>query len=446
MLRSQDRSYTRADTWLLLGCLVFGGIALFLPARWGYDLAGALRGSVLSPLVWLQERAEEGRTSRSRFRAVTAQRDSVALAAQTLPILRAENSRLRQLLGLAGRLHTPYVAAEVLHQPTATDGRVLLLNVGQRDGVRVFDPVVAPEGLIGLVTEVTPRTAVAMTWANPEFRISAYTADGGAFGIIAPGSAATASETELELRGVPYRDSIPSGTVVLSSGLGGVYPKGIPVGTIVGITSEQRGWERVYRLRPAANPSAAAHVLVLTSPRDTAVVAAFPSDSILRAVAADSARRQAQADSVLRARLADSILAALRDSTARAAAATAAGNTTSAGSTAAAGRPTPGGNAAVGRPAPAPAPTSPPATSRPPAAQAPRPAAPAHRDSATVARPAAPRPAPSQPAAPSGARALEPGATIGAPPAQMRSDTVVRRVRRDTARTGRRDTIPGTPR
>ena len=62
----------------------------------------------------------------------------------------------------------------------------------------------------------------------------------------------------LELRGVPYRDSVPLGTLVLSSGLGGVFPKGIPVGTVIGTVREEAGWERVYRLRPAANPGSAA--------------------------------------------------------------------------------------------------------------------------------------------------------------------------------------------
>ena len=65
---------------------------------------------------------------------------------------------------------------------------------------------------------------------------------------------------------MPYRDSVPAGTLVLSSGLGGVYPKGIPVGTVTGVVREQAGWERVYRLLPAANPGGVAHVLVLVSP------------------------------------------------------------------------------------------------------------------------------------------------------------------------------------
>ena len=90
----------------------------------------------------------------------------------------------------------------------------------------------------------------------------------------------------------------PPGTLVLSSGLGGVYPKGIPVGTVTGIVREQTGWERVYRLRPAANPGSAAHVLVLVTPPDVDLARAFPSDSALEAMRLDSIARVRRADSL----------------------------------------------------------------------------------------------------------------------------------------------------
>jgi hypothetical protein len=142
---------------------------------------------------------------------------------------------------------------------------------------------------------------------------------GNAAGVVAP-SPSGAGEGALEFRGVPYRDSVSVGTLVLSSGLGGVYPKGIPVGTVTGIVSEQAGWERVYRLLPAANPGSAAHVLVLTSPNGD-LARAFPSDSALAAQRRDSLERIRVADSVAqaareaRAQRAESLAATRRDTT-----------------------------------------------------------------------------------------------------------------------------------
>ena len=102
---------------------------------------------------------------------------------------------------------------------------------------------------------------------------------GQILGIVAPGDGSTPSETLLELRGVPYRDSVPPGTPVLSSGLGGVFPNGIPVGTVIGLAQEDTGWERSYLVRPAANPGSATHVLILTGTHDSTVASAFAPDS-----------------------------------------------------------------------------------------------------------------------------------------------------------------------
>jgi rod shape-determining protein MreC len=316
MLSSSDRRYTRRDTILFVLCLGLSLFGLFSPTAWGYGVADTLRETVLSPLVWLQTRAEEGRTSRVRFRQVTTERDSTAYLAQFLPSLRAENERLRQLLRLTRRLSTGYVPAEVLHQPQATDGRTLLLSAGARDGVSVFSPVVSPEGLIGVVLSVSRRSSVAMSWAHPEFRVSAFTVSGNAFGVVAPSNEGRNGEGALEFRGVPYRDSVPLGTLVLSSGLGGVFPKGVPVGTVIGTVREEAGWERVYRLRPAANPGSAAHVLVLVGTHSNDLSSAFPSDSLLEAQRLDSIARLRRADSIVQA--AKAARAARRDSLLRA--------------------------------------------------------------------------------------------------------------------------------
>jgi rod shape-determining protein MreC len=315
MTIASDRRYTRRDTALFVLCLSLSMVALFSPSSWGNGVAATLRETVLSPLVWLQARAEEGRTSRVRFRAVTAERDSAAYLAQFLPSLRAENERLRQLLRLSHRLTTSFVAAEVLHQPQATDSRTLLLSVGTRQGVAPFNPVVAPEGLIGVILSASRSSSIAMSWAHPEFRVSAFTVGGNAFGVAAPSIQGRNNEGALEFRGVPYRDSVPLGTLVLSSGLGGVFPKGIPVGSVIGTVREEAGWERVYRLRPAANPGSAAHVLVLTGSRGGDLAPAFPSDSQLEAMRLDSIARVERADSVAQALKATR--AARRDSLAR---------------------------------------------------------------------------------------------------------------------------------
>ena len=318
MLRATDRSQSRRDTAALLICAAVSFLVLLAPDSLGLSVSSALRDSVLSPLVWLQSRAAEGRTSRERFRAVTAQRDTATLMAQNLPVLQAENHRLRELLALGRRAGFRHVAAEVLHQSAASDGRMLLVDAGRDDSIAPFQPVVAPEGLVGVIAAAAATTSSVMTWAHPDFRVSAFTERAAIFGVVAPAGGSVGSEALLEFRAASYRDTLATGTLVLSSGLGGVYPKGIPIGTVAGVAREQEGWERVYALRPSASPSATAHVMILTG-QLSSVERAFPSESIATALRADSARQRAAADSALRVRIGDSVRAVVRDSIARAA-------------------------------------------------------------------------------------------------------------------------------
>ena len=266
MIRAPGRATSRSDTLLLLVCLLLSVAAIALPDRWSQRIATGLRDTILSPLLWVQRQAAEGRTSRSRFLAVQAERDSVALASQSMAGLIAENARLRALLELRARTVPTSVPAEVLHQTAPTEGRTLLLSVGARSGIRAGDPVVSPEGLLGVLVSVGAKTSVAMTWAHPDFRVSAVTEDGSALGIVAPSSNADASEAFLEFRGVAYRDTVAIGTLVVTSGLGGVYPKGLPIGRVAGVRREELGYERIYRLAPMANPGHVAHALIVRTP------------------------------------------------------------------------------------------------------------------------------------------------------------------------------------
>jgi rod shape-determining protein MreC len=270
-----DRSGTRADTVTFVVCLSLALILLALPAAIRMPLASALRRTVLLPVVALESRAAAAHEERQNLAAIRAERDSLALAAALLPDVEAENARLRALLGLRDRLRFGYVPAEVLHQSDLTDGLTLLLSAGRSDGVRRLSAVVAPEGLVGMVISVDPHSAVAMAWTHPDFRASAMVEGRNVSGIVAARSVAGARDA-MALEGVPFRDELPMGTTIVTSGLGGVFPRGIPLGTVSGILGASEGWERTYLLRPAASPARVSHVLVLSPDRATdTLTAAF---------------------------------------------------------------------------------------------------------------------------------------------------------------------------
>ncbi|HEX4633290.1 MAG TPA: rod shape-determining protein MreC, partial [Gemmatimonadales bacterium] len=246
------------------GCLALSVTAMSVPDSWRRPFSQALRQTVLAPLLTLQEETETLKSSKAHIEAVTAQRDSAMLAATFLPELRSENARLRNLLGLGTRLETGYVPAEVLHESVPTDPLTFLVSAGRRDGVKTLDAVVSPEGLVGVVSAVDEKTSVVATWAHPEFRAAAMAVDGSVYGIVAPHGAEGPGIWLLELQGVPYRSVVPDSALIVSSGLGGVIPRGIPLGTVMGQAVDNEHWERTYLIRPAVHPASVTHVMIIT--------------------------------------------------------------------------------------------------------------------------------------------------------------------------------------
>jgi rod shape-determining protein MreC len=264
-----DSFSSRRDTIAFLLCLLLAFAARLAPAPVQLTVSNAIVSSILTPFLYLQEQSEIVRASRIEYLTTVEDRDSILLRAQEVQALTEENVRLRALLGLRARLPVHHVPAEVLQQALPTAGLMARLSVGQDDGVQPGDPIVAPGGLYGVVQSATGDAAVALLWTHPDFRVSAMTADGTVFGIVAPSSSSEPNTALLELRGVPFQERLAIGAVVYTSGLGSpvsVYPRGVPIGTVVGVGVEEEGWSRTYLVRAAVHPASVSHVIVLTDP------------------------------------------------------------------------------------------------------------------------------------------------------------------------------------
>lgn len=262
------RSSSRFDQLVLGACVLLSGLVLLLPLRMREPVAATLRRSLLAPMVMLQERAELSRRAFLLHEERMAARDSVTLRALGAFELESENERLRRVIGLGTRLKWGFVPAEALHGRGVRDAYTVVLSAGSRAGVRRLSPVVAPEGLVGMVERVVdPTMSQAILWTHPDFRASAMSADGSAFGIVQAHLGAGASRFMLEFRGVPFRTSLKSGTMIVSAGLGGTYPRGIPIGVVVGEIKTSEAWARTYMLRPAVMPADVNSVMVLRPER-----------------------------------------------------------------------------------------------------------------------------------------------------------------------------------
>jgi rod shape-determining protein MreC len=298
------RFSTRIDLAAFGLFIVLALVAAAAPATMREPVARTMRRTVVVPLVGLQRGAERWRAAWLASERETLQRDSLALKAFEVPVLQAENQRLRKLLGLGSRLEWGFVPAEALRTTTRRDPLDLTLTAGSNAGVEPNSPVVAPEGLVGVVLSVDPRQCVAMTFTNREFAVSAMTADGSAFGIIYPHAPAGVERPErymLEMRGVPFRNTVAPKTLVYTSGLGGRFPRGIPIGTVVQEIKTAETWARTYLVRPAVNPADVSPVMILYPRRAAEGVEGVwalgtATDSAIRAVAA-AGDSMARADS-----------------------------------------------------------------------------------------------------------------------------------------------------
>lgn len=312
------RSNTRFDLIVVSTCIVLALAARALPNTMREPVATGMRRSFLAPLVMLQESAERGRQSLLSADAKQAHLDSLSLGAMKAGSLEGENDRLRKLIGLGSRLRWGFIPAEALHGRGVRDETTVILSAGSRAGVSRLSPVIAPEGLVGVVDQVDPTMSHAMLWTHPDFRVSAMSPDGTAFGIAQAHLTGATGGYLIELRGVPFRATLKPGDVIVSSGWGGVWPRGIPIGTVLQEIKTSEGWARTYLLRPAVNPADAYSVMILRRDRlakgldgvwqNTAQVdqaaqrILVSGDSAAKAAAlAEAAARRAVIDSMARA-------------------------------------------------------------------------------------------------------------------------------------------------
>ena len=223
-----NRFSSRLDVIVFGACVLLSLIATVLPARLREPTASVLRRTLVAPLLRLQQGAERWRSAYQSSVREELRKDTLALAAARVPTLENENERLRKVLGLGSSMKWGFIPAEALSGRGRAEDFTVTLSAGSNAGVRERSLVVAPEGIVGLVQTVDPTMSLAILFAHPDFRVSAMSADGSAFGIVQPHVTSTSTTQEqaflrserylLEMRGVPFRAALKPGAVVYSSG------------------------------------------------------------------------------------------------------------------------------------------------------------------------------------------------------------------------------------
>jgi rod shape-determining protein MreC len=211
--------------------------------------------------------------SRSQFEELQQQNEKLRNTVAALEEQRLENIRLQSLVNFAQATKLKALGAHVIGRPTQWD-RVITLDRGTADGIHEGMPVVgtlgvvprqateasAAGGLIGQTTDVTAHSAQVRLITDQNSGVAAMVQSNRVEGIV-HGSI----DGGLSLDFISHETTVKAGDVVITSGMGGVYPKGLLIGEVTGVSNLPSSLYQDITLSSSANLNNLEEVLILVA-------------------------------------------------------------------------------------------------------------------------------------------------------------------------------------
>ncbi len=223
-------------------------------------------------LTSLTDRVAETFSTISQFRTLQQRvaeleriSDSVLVENLRLQEVERENQRLRELLEFAEtRPGVQFRGGQILARPIGYDSNnflsFIMLDLGRRHGITVGMPVVTDQGLIGRISEIHEATSKVLLITDPSSTVNAILQSSRLTGVITgrPGS-------DPVMGFISQNGDLAVGEIVLTSGMGGNFPKGIPIGQVTEI--RQRDFETFQEavIRPTVDFARLEMVMVITN-------------------------------------------------------------------------------------------------------------------------------------------------------------------------------------
>ena len=256
-------------------------------ARWSerirYGLEAAaypVQVAVNSPAVvwhWLTDSFATRAGLRTQVAQLQQQVRALQIAQLRQQALEQENAGLRELHSALPPLVKHWLVAQVIGVEAVPLRQRLIIDKGTRAGVHVNQPVVDGSGVLGQVVHVGPWSAEVILITDPEHALPVQIAR-TQLRTIAVGSG---SADEVLLPYLAVNSDVRSGDLLVSSGLGGVFPAGYPVGRVIGVRREANQLLAQVRAEPLGKVARAREVMLLDF--DAAHPAAPPSAALLSA-------------------------------------------------------------------------------------------------------------------------------------------------------------------
>jgi len=174
----------------------------------------------------------------------------------------SENRRLKKLLDLRASHEFPSLVAQVVGEDAVGWYRTLFINRGSEDGVRPDMPVTMPEGVVGRVVNSSSDMSRILLLTDPNHSVDCRVARTRDRGILS-GSL----ERGCILRYINLKSGIRLGDEVVTSGLDGIFPRGLPIGKVETVDKGPQGLFLEARIAPAVDFSEIEEVLVVLGQR-----------------------------------------------------------------------------------------------------------------------------------------------------------------------------------
>jgi rod shape-determining protein MreC len=170
----------------------------------------------------------------------------------------AENARLKALLDLKGSLDTPSVAVSVIGEDSSAWFKTLVVDRGSADGLAEGMAVVASGGIVGRLVKVAPHSSRVLLLTDHASAIAAVVQRTRARGVIR-GAGSGRCSMEFTVKD----EEVKVGDTVISSGIGGVFPKGLVIGEVTMVKKGEYGVFQTIEVRPTVNITKLEEMLVL---------------------------------------------------------------------------------------------------------------------------------------------------------------------------------------
>jgi rod shape-determining protein MreC len=278
-MEHQPPPFFRTGPTPLARLLIFALLSLVLlvaDARFNYlDTLRQVAAVVLYPLqrvavapVHTVRRATEFFVTHSALRGENARlaRENLTSAALLLQLesLQAENAHMRGLLAARERVNSRSMAAEVLYASRDPFSRRVVIDKGSRQEVVPGQPVIDHIGVIGQVTRVYPWLSEVTLITDKDHLVPVLNVRNGLRAVLA----GTGSDGALELRFVPLNADFEIGDRLVTSGIDGIYPPGLPVAEVANVERNATFLFARVACKPLARVNHNAQVLVVDVVRD----------------------------------------------------------------------------------------------------------------------------------------------------------------------------------